>query len=131
MALGRRAWLLWASGRIEVRVAGLWSADYHGRRFTELEIRDRGSLSGYLRSGVVRTDREGNITGVEAEIGRPLALEDIRWVSGVLFFSTQEGGEARDHYELRVRGGREAELTVRGLPVRPFPLLRQLPWGLA
>jgi len=80
---------------------------------------------------VVRTDREGNITGVEAEIGRPLALEEIRWTGGVLFDSTREEGEARDYYELRVRGGREAELTVRGLPVRPFPLMRQLPWGLA
>lgn len=128
MSIGRRAFVLAFSRR---RFSGLWCAEYHGRRFTEIELGGDAYGLGSMRSGVVRTDARGNIVGVEAEVGLPLTMENGIWRGATLRFSTQEPGGQRDWYELSFADPAEAWLTVQTAPVLPFPLQRGRHAGLA
>ena len=96
--------------------AGTWIAEHKGTVFVRLEIQGAGaSLQGSIALGNVSFDDKGLVREVAAVTASPARLTKLSAADGLLTFFTPSS-EGEDQFQMRVLGGKTAEITLRLSP---------------
>ena len=131
------AWLSVAQSGA-VAIAGVWTAEFAGRTFIRLELKNaNGTITGGISVGDIEVDSQGVISGAEEPPRNLTPISGVALRGSVLSFSRKDGDDI-DQFELHLlRDGSSElqlmlseadrrELAVGGIPApRPIRLTKR------
>src|SRR4029077_3582002 len=112
-----------ALGQPDSRLAGTWTADYHGTTYVRIALADgTAGPQGTMSIGPSNhVDKEGKVDSATPASTTLTRMLDVRWNGAVLSFSIK-GDDDVDRFELRLINANTAELT----PIVPEEQQREL-----